>query len=227
MGLASAEALASEGCRVMIAGRNQQRLQQALGASSHSELLSVKCADVGDRQSVRQLIDEADRVLGQVDIFVNSAGINVPNRSIDLLAPEDWDRLLRVNATGSYNCMYAVLPQMRARGDGLIVNISSIAGKRGDLLGGVAYCAAKFAQAGLGRTVAGEVGTEGVRVTTIYPGEANTPLLDARPTPVTEEHRARILQPEDIGAAVLMIACLPPRAHIPELIITPTCQPFV
>src|SRR5690606_34250804 len=125
--------------------------------------------------------------------------------------PEDWDLLLRVNATGAYNCMRRALPGMRARRDGVIVNISSVAGLRANPLGGVAYNASKFAMSALGTTVAQEEKDRGIRISTVYPGEVETPILDKRPVPVTAEHRARILQPEDVAAAVRLIACLPPR----------------
>src|SRR4029079_8539989 len=111
------------------------------------------------------------------------------NRAMGNMTPEDWDRVLAINATGAYNCMHAVLPQMLERGAGLIVNISSVAGKRASELGGVAYCAAKFAQTALGTAVAQEVGSRGVRVSNIYPGEVNTPILNERPKPVSEEHK--------------------------------------
>ena len=227
MGLAIAEALADEGCGVLIAGRSQQRLEEALSNASSKERITAQQADIADRDSVAQLFTKAAEVLGQVDILVNSAGINVPDRSMEKLSPENWDKILQVNATGNFNLMQAVLPAMRERKDGLIVNISSIAGLRGDLRGGVAYAAAKFAQAGLGMTVGAEVAADGVRVTNIYPGETNTPILDKRPVPVSDEHRASILQSEDVAATVLMVALLPARARVPELTITPTCQPFV
>jgi NADP-dependent 3-hydroxy acid dehydrogenase YdfG len=123
--------------------------------------------------------------------------------------------------------LHAVLPQMRSRRDGLIVLISSVAGKRAGKLGGIGYAAAKFAVGAIGTSLANEVGPSGIRVTTICPGEVDTPILDNRPVPVTDEHRARILQPEDVAAAVLMVANLPPRAHVQELIIKPTMQEYV
>jgi NADP-dependent 3-hydroxy acid dehydrogenase YdfG len=115
---------------------------------------------------------------------------------------------------------------MRERRDGLIISISSIAGKRAMPLGGVAYNASKFAMGALGTTVGLEEAANGIRVTTIYPGEVDTPLLDRRPVKVSAEQKARILQPEDVAAAALMIAALPPRAHVPELIIKPATQVY-
>ncbi len=166
------------------------------------------------------------RGVGPPDFVINSAGINVAKRSMAELSPENWDKLLGVNATGAYNLMHAVLPDMRERRDGVIVNISSIAGKRAALLGGVAYNASKFAMTALGMTVAQEEKDNGIRVCNVYPGEVETPILDNRPVPVTAEHRARILQPEDVADAVMMILRLPPRAHVPELVIKPTTQAY-
>jgi NADP-dependent 3-hydroxy acid dehydrogenase YdfG len=122
--------------------------------------------------------------------------------------------------------MYAVLPQMRERRDGLIINISSISGLRASALGGVAYSAAKFAMAALGTAVANEVGPSGIRVTNIYPGEVNTPILENRPQPVTAERKATMMLPEDFGELVVAIANLHPRAHVSDLVIKPTVQDF-
>ena len=77
-----------------------------------------------------------------------------------------------------------------------------------------------------GLSIAREVKDEGIRITTIYPGEVETPSLDNRPVPVSAEHRARILQPEDLAAAVVMIAELPPRANVSEIVVKPTTQDF-
>jgi NADP-dependent 3-hydroxy acid dehydrogenase YdfG len=143
------------------------------------------------------------------------------------MQPEQWDELLATNATGAYNCMHAVLPQMRARRDGIIINISSTSGKRAWKLGGVGYSASKFAMTALSTAAANEEGARGIRVTAICPGEVDTPLMENRPTPPTQEHRSRMLQPEDVAAAVLLVATLPPRAHVAEMIIKPTMQEYV
>jgi NAD(P)-dependent dehydrogenase (short-subunit alcohol dehydrogenase family) len=181
---------------------------------------------VADRKSVDELFRWADQTLGKVDILVNNAGINTPKRTMADMPPETWDEVLSINATGAYNCMRAVLPGMRARKDGLIINMDSISGMRASVLGGVAYCAAKFALTALSSVVALEEGKNGIRVTSICPGEVDTPLLDGRPTPLSADHRSRILQSEDIADVVLMVACLPPRAHVHELVIKPTWQDY-
>ena len=225
IGKGIALAFAAEGCRVAIAGRRADKLQ-AVAAESRGKPLLTHVADVGERQSVTQLFQWVRAEFGQVDILVNSAGINVIRRSMAELSPEDWDAMLRVNVTGAFDCIREVLPEMRTRGDGLIINISSIAGKRAALLGGVGYNASKFAMTALGTTVSLEEGKHGIRVTNIYPGEVDTPILENRPVPVSAEHRAKILQPEDVAGAAVMVACLPARAHIPELIVKPTSQAY-
>ncbi len=150
--------------------------------------------------------------------------MNIQNRSMADMRPEQWDEVMRVNVTGCYNTMHAVLPSMRQSKSGLVVNISSVAGKRAIQLGGVAYAASKFALTALGTSTSNEVRNEGVRITNVYPGEVNTPILDRRPVPVSQEHRDSILQPEDVAKLVLLITTLPPRAHIPEVVIKPTRQ---
>jgi NADP-dependent 3-hydroxy acid dehydrogenase YdfG len=130
---------------------------------------------------------------------------------------------MAVNFTGAFNLIHAALPAMREKRSGLIFNIVSLAGLRVMPMAGLPYCTSKFAMGALGTFVnLEECEKNGIRVTNIYPGEANTPLVDKRPTPPPPEKRARMLQPEDIAACVLFVAKLHPRAVVPELVITPT-----
>jgi NAD(P)-dependent dehydrogenase (short-subunit alcohol dehydrogenase family) len=226
IGLGVARALAAEGCRVAIAGRRDDILAAAVAAYKGQPPLMAHTVDVADRDSVAQLFRWAERELGCVDILVNSAGVNIKRRTMAEMDPSEWDRVMAINATGVYNCMREVLPGMKDRKGGLIVTISSISGLRASMLGGTAYSASKFAVAALTTAVALEYGQHGVRLTNVYPGEVDTPILEHRPQPVSAERRAAMLLPEDVGAAVLMVACLPPRAHVPELVIKPTVQDF-
>lgn len=227
IGLGIARAFAAEGCRVAITGRREEKLKEAAAAWQGEPKMLVKAADVASRASVEALFDWAHKELGRIDILVNCAGVNIKNRKMADMRPEQWDEVLAANASGAYYCMYAVLPQMRARKDGLIINVSSISGKRASQLGGVAYSASKFAMSALSTCVGNEDAANGIRVTNIYPGEVNTPILENRPVKVSDEHKARILQPEDVGEIVLAIACLPPRANVPEIIIKPTWQEYM
>lgn len=227
IGWAIAKALAGQGCHVAIGGRREEALSSAVDSWQNEPTMRYHVIDVADRDSVDAFFAWAGTELGPVDILVNSAGGNIRDRSMARMRPDEWDKILQINATGAYNCMHAVLPNMRQRRNGLIVNISSVAGKRAVPLGGIAYNASKFAMTALGIGVSNEEAPNGIRVTNVYPGEVNTPILDKRPVPVSEEHRQSILQPEDVAALVLTIAQLPPRAHIPEVVIKPLQQPYV
>jgi NAD(P)-dependent dehydrogenase (short-subunit alcohol dehydrogenase family) len=226
IGRAIALALAREGCHVAVSGRRADKLRETASLWPGPHPILVFEADVSNRVDVGKLFAWAERELGPIDILVQSAGMNIRRRAMADIDPKEWDQVLQVNATGAFNCIHAVLPQMRARRDGLIINISSVAGKRANPLGGVAYGASKFAMTALGTCVGLEEGKNGIRVTNIYPGEVNTPILDQRPEPVSAEKRAQILQPEDVALATVMIVRLPPRAHIPELVIKPTIQSY-
>jgi NAD(P)-dependent dehydrogenase (short-subunit alcohol dehydrogenase family) len=226
IGRAIAIAFAREGCRVAIAGRREDKLLQAAAGWTSNPPILTHIVDVANRASVAKLFAWADATLGKIDILVCNAGINTKLRTMADMPPETWDQVMGVNATGTYNCMHAVLPAMRRHKDGLIINIDSISGMRASVLGGVAYCASKFAVSALSAVVAMEEGRNGIRVTAICPGEVDTPLLDDRPVQLSAEHRARILTGEDIADAALMVACLPPRAHVHEMVIKPTWQDY-
>ncbi len=225
IGLAVARCLADRGAAVAIVGRTPEKLRAAASANPDRPLHPFPC-DVADRAAVEQVVDAVTRQLGRIAILVHAAGVNVVRRSMAELAPDDWDRILAVNATGAYNCIRAVLPGMRDAKDGLIVNISSIAGKRALELAGTAYCASKFALTSLSHAVGLEERKNGIRVTNICPGEVNTPILEQRPVPVPEERRLAMLQGEDIAQIVATIAELPPRAHVWEVVVTPLYQEY-
>ena len=226
IGLGIAAAMAAEGCRVAITGRREDKLREAVDSCGGQTRVLFRVADVASRDSVEKLFRWADAELGQVDILVNSAGVNIRTRTMAELTPEQWDRVIGINLTGAYNCIHAVLPQMRARKDGLIFNISSLSGKRAIEIGGVAYNASKFGMTALGTTVGLEEAPNGIRVTNIFPGEVVTPLLDKRPNPISAERRAGMVRPEDLAAMVVAVACLPQRVHIPELLIKPLQQEY-
>ena len=225
IGAAIAEAAARLGAAVLVGGRRTEPLDELTRRCEDvAGSITGHPVDVGDDASVQAFFQHADQTLGQIDVMVNSAGTNIVDRTMAAMKPEDFATVMNVNATGAYRCLAAVLPAMRARRGGLVVQISSVAGKRALELGGVAYCASKFAMTAMGTAVANECRQEGVRITNVYPGEVNTPLLEQRPVAVTQEHRQCILQPEDVATLVVSIMQLPPRAHVPEIVIKPTIQ---
>jgi len=224
VGKAAAALFLKEGAKVVIAGRDAAKLAAVASELKAGEALRTVPTDVANAAQCQALIDAATRAFGRVDILVNNAGTNLKERTIRELKPESWDMMIRTNLDGAFYCMNAVLPQMFARKDGVIVNVVSIAGKRANPLGGAAYVAAKFGMASLGLALAAEEKDSGVRVSNIYPGEIDTPILEHRPRPVTDEQRAVILKAEDVAEAVLYVASLPPRVSVPELVIKPTAQ---
>ena len=227
IGLGIVHAFAAEGCKVIICGRREEPLKEAANAwSGNGEILYHTC-DVSCKESVKEFFDWVKETSGVPDILVNSAGTNIPNRTIAEMGQDQWDQVMAINASGSYYCMYEVLSEMRERKDGLIINISSTSGIRASALGGIAYSASKFAVAALGISAANEVAADNVKITNIYPGEVDTPILAKRPAAVTEEHRARMLKPESLGHLALSIALLPQGAHVPEVTIKPLLQEFM
>jgi NAD(P)-dependent dehydrogenase (short-subunit alcohol dehydrogenase family) len=225
IGSGIARAMANEGCRVVICGRRQSALDQvAQSIQSQHPVLTHPC-DVASRKQVQDLFSWLKEQELEPDILVNCAGTNVPKRAFNDLSPEDFDRVLAINTTGTFNIFHAALPAMRQRRDGLIINVVSVAGRRVFPLAGVPYSASKFAQAAIGSFANFEVAEEGVRITNIYPGEVNTPILDQRPQVPPPELRARMLQPEDFGDLAITIARLPARALVSEIVITPSYMP--
>jgi len=227
IGRSIASTLCEMGLRVALAGRDREKLERnraALAAGRDSALV-VPC-DVTDRFAVKALVDQVESAWGTIDVLVCNAGINVKNRSLESLDPSDWDRMIATNLTGAFNLVHFVLPLMRKRQNGLVVQICSVSGIRANPLGGGGYSASKFGQSALGICLGLEEGSHGIRSSVIYPGEVDTPILDQRPVPVGPERRAVILQPEDVAAAVKFLVELPPRAHVPELVIKPTVDDF-
>jgi NADP-dependent 3-hydroxy acid dehydrogenase YdfG len=222
IGLAGGLELARMGARIVISGRSHETLaaaEKAIKALGSCEAIAL---DVGNKQAVAKA---AERI-GRVDILVNSAGINDPKRNFSNVSTEAWDRIVAINLSGMFYCVHAVLPGMRSRKDGLIVNVSSWAGRYPSTLTGPAYNATKHAVVALTESINMEEGDKGIRATSVLPGEVATPILEKRPVPPTPEVRAKMLQAEDLGRTIAFIASLPARACINEVIISPTHNRF-
>ena len=222
VGAAIAQVCAREGARVVVTGRDETKLKSVCDAIGDSA--ASFAADVTDRPRVEELVQWVIGEYGCIDVLVNNAGVNVVDRSLDKLTPENWDLQMDTNVTGAFNLIHFVLPHMRRRREGLIISISSLAGIHPSVLAGTAYSASKHGMSVLTKMIDLEEAANGIRATVISPGEINTPILDQRPVKVSDEHKARILQPEDIGKAVLYVASLPPRVCIPEMLIKPLEQ---
>lgn len=223
IGRAGAIDLAKAGAHVILSGRSESTLRET---AKRIAKVKGKCRvmplDVSDRNAVDKVAAEIFKQHKRVDILVNSAGLNIPRRSFLDVEASGWDQVVNINLNGTMYCVMAVLPQMRRRKDGVIINISSWAGKFIGKVTGPAYNASKFGVVGLTETINAEEGANGIRACCICPAEVATPIMDRRPVPPSKEDRARMLQEEDLGATIAFVASLPPRACINEIIISPT-----
>lgn len=226
VGRATALALAREGVALALAGRREEPLRETaallrreLGGDA-PDLLPVPC-DISQPDAVRSLIAQAIARWDRVDILVNNAGVNTPRRALTELSWEDWQYLIRVNLDGCFLCAQAVLPHMRERGSGTLIHIGSVAARRVSAVSGAAYTAAKAGLTALSAAIDAEERARGIRSSVITLGLTNTPLMEKRPVPPSMAVRNRAIQPEDVAACVLLIASLPSRAVIEELVLTP------
>jgi len=223
IGLAAARALAQAGAVVVMAGRRAEVLEaEAQKICSDGGAAEAAALDVSDAAAVKRAAAAILSRHGRIDILVNSAGLNNPNRYWKNQSVEGWREVVGINLDGTFYTVHAVLPAMRANKDGLIINVSSWAGVFHPKLTGAAYNASKHAVTAMTETINMEECTNGIRACAICPAEVATPILDRRPEPPSAADRARMLQPNDLGATIRFIAELPPHVCINQLIISPT-----
>ena len=222
VGRAVVHRLAADGWNVALIGRRRDALDETirLAGKTTGRLIATPC-DIGDAAAIRAVAQRVRAELGDVSVLVNAAGTNTPRRSLAELSPEDYRKVMDANLNGAYWCVQAFLPAMRGSGAGTIVSINSIAGKQASALSGVAYSMSKAGLAALTQSINAEEHQNGIRATSIFPGDINTPLLEKRPTPPPPERRQRMLTPEDITACVMLVINLPARAVVHEMTITP------
>jgi NADP-dependent 3-hydroxy acid dehydrogenase YdfG len=226
IGLAGALEFARAGAQVVISGRSAETLKKAekeLKAAGSGEAVAL---DVADQGNVSKVAAEILKRHGRIDILVNSAGLNSPKRNFHNVSIQSWNEIVAVNLSGLFYCCHAVLPAMRERKDGLVINIASWAGRYASTLTGPGYNATKSAVVALTESINMEECMHGIRATSVLPGEVATPILEKRPVPPSQEDRARMLQAEDLGKTLLFVASLPPRACVNEILISPTWNRF-
>lgn len=166
IGLEIARAFVREGASVFVCDVDEKALA-ALPASD-PKIKGVMC-DVSDRAAVGRLIDEALGHLGGLDCLVNNAGIAGPTGKVEEINPEDWDRCLAVDLTSQFNCARLAIPHLRKSKNASIMNLSSQAGKHGFPLRSP-YAAAKWGVVGFTKSIAMELGPDGIRVNALLPG---------------------------------------------------------
>lgn len=223
IGRAAAVALAGEGMRVVLSGRRQAALAETAGLVRDAGGEAVTAPlDVSDSEAAAGVAEIIGARYGRADVLVNNAGVNTLERHLPELTADDWTRIVDVNLNGAFYCARAALPMMRAQGDGLIINVSSWAGRFNSYLSGPAYNAAKHGMLALNASLNMEECRNGIRACAICPGEVATPILDARPVKLSDEDKARMLQPEDLAETIVFVARMPSHICLNEILISPT-----
>jgi NAD(P)-dependent dehydrogenase (short-subunit alcohol dehydrogenase family) len=228
IGLAGAIELAKAGAKVVISGRTEKTNKEAekqLKALGEAEAIQL---EVSDKAAVNRVAADIEKRHGRIDILVTSAGTNIAGnqRNFKSMTQEGWDDVVAINLNGLFYCCHAVIPGMRKRKDGLIMNISSWAGRYASVLTGPAYNATKRAVIAVTESINMEECMHGIRACSILPGEVATPIMRKRPVMPSAEELARMAQPEDFGKAILFVATMPARTTVNELVIAPTWNRF-
>lgn len=219
LGRAVALALGAAGWRVGICSRSGDGVSRTLAALREAGIQAAgRPADVANESDVNSLVSLVERELGPIDTLVNNAGV-LYAKPFQEITPDEWDESFATNVRGLYLVTRAVLPGMRARGRGTIVNVASLSA-RGGWEGGTAYTASKHAVLGFSRSLMLEVRDEGVRVITVCPGSMDTEMIQRQDA--FESDPSRILKAEDVAQTVLHAIQLPSRALVSEIDIRPT-----
>jgi NAD(P)-dependent dehydrogenase (short-subunit alcohol dehydrogenase family) len=191
IGAATCRAFAAAGARVAVLDRAAEAAKEvAAEIARKGGSAAAHAVDVADRNVFTALAAAIAEAAGGIDILVNGAGTTV-RAMIAEMRPEDWDRVIAVNLTGALNGIQAVLPHMRKRGGGAIVNVASIAGQRISFGGTANYTASKAGLLGLTRHAAYELAPDGIRVNAVCPGPTATGFSGAIPSAETKAERAR------------------------------------
>lgn len=224
IGRATALACAQAGIHLALVSRNQSRLNAvAQEVAEYGVKVNVYSVDLLQVAQVRERIGAIAADMGAVDILVNSAGIGYTS-SLANTTLEDWQHVLNLNLTSVFQCIQAVLPQMRQRHRGTIINIASIAGYQVFPDWG-AYCVSKFGLVALSKTLAVEERVHGIRVVTLSPGAVNTPIWDTN-TVQADFDRSKMLTPEDVAQSILHTILMPEHAVVEELKLMPNVGTF-
>lgn len=212
IGRAIALGLAGEGADV---GVNDLNLELAENTAKEIRAIGSKAmaiqANVAIEKEVEVMVARMVNEWGGIDILVNNAGTGRP-MMVEDMDKSEWDRILDINLGGVFNCSRAVIPAIKARGGGKIINIASLAGKTMSYHGGADYTASKAAVLGFTRHLAFELGPYGINVNAICPGVVMTPLVEAHSTlEMRESVKSRtptrdLVKPEDIADAVIFLA---------------------
>jgi 3-oxoacyl-[acyl-carrier protein] reductase len=211
IGFAIAEAMAAAGGRVMITGRDEQRVRQAVGqlvksAAPGAHVIGA-AVDVRDRAAVERATDEAAAHLGGLDTLINNAGVGA-FAPVEDMNDDDWHRVIETNLTGVFYASRAAIPHLKRAGGGWIINIASLAG-RNYFAEGAAYCASKAGLVAFSESLMLDVRADNIRVSCVMPGSVATEFNG--PTEKHEDESWK-LTGEDIAEVVMDLLRHPARS---------------
>lgn len=215
LGRGTAAVFCREGWNVVIAARSREKLEKVADEwrGARGKVLAVP-TDVSNPEQVDTLVKQTLDTFGKVDVLINNAAIDYP-ASIEELTIEQWNRIIGVNLNGVFYASKAVFSSMKAQRSGYIINISSVAGKRG-WPNAAAYCASKFALTGFTQALGGEGKPHNIRCSVLYPGGMDTGWHRQR--------KPEFLNLEDVGRFLLHMVTQDPRFVVNEAIVTPIVE---
>ncbi len=225
IGRGAALLMAQNGAKIALIGRTVSKVEavrdeiEAAGGSALAFGL-----DVADFEAAQQMAKDVFAAFGRIDVLVNNAGHSSANRRLLNMTPEEIRQVVDSNLIGTIFCTQAVVPFMLEAKSGTIINISSVAAIQSGPFSGLAYGAAKAGVNNFTQFLNADLVNTGVRASVIMPGEIETPILELRPVPPSAEARATMAAVDDTSELINLIASLPQRANIPEVIIRPTMQ---
>ena len=223
IGKATALAFAEAGIHLALVSRSQPQLEAvAEAARQFGVKVQIYPIDLSAVAQVRSQI-EAIAADSPLDILINNAGMGYTGSLMEM-SLTDWQRVIDLNVTSVLQCIQGVLPGMRERKQGTIINVASIAAHQTFPDWG-AYCVSKFGLLALSKTLAAEERSNGIRVITVSPGSVNTPLWDTS-TVNADFDRSMMLTPEVVAQSILYATLVPHQAVVEELILMPNAGTF-
>jgi NADP-dependent 3-hydroxy acid dehydrogenase YdfG len=225
IGYGTAVRLAEQGAKIGLVGRTASKVEAVRDeiTSKGGEALAF-ALDVSDYDGVRAMTEQTLNTFGRIDVLINNAGHSSHHRRILTTPPEEIRAVIDSNLVGMMYCTQLVLPTMLEVGEGIVINVASLAGVHTSYLGGMIYSTVKAAVIHFTRFLTFELTNTGVRASVLIPGEVDTPIMDNRPIPPTSDDRMTMVGIDECADALTMMAGMPQRSNISELIIRPTMQ---
>lgn len=226
IGEATARQLARNGAHVVVGARRTERLETLVAAITRTGgSARFRAVDVTRRPDVQALVDYAKAEFGRVDVLVNNAGV-MPLSPLTALKVDEWDRMIDVNIRGVLHGIAAVLPEMKARGQGHVINVASI-GAHVVVPTAAVYCATKYAVWAISEGLRQE--NNDLRVTVISPGVVESELAgtisDAATAEVIQNYRRISIAPDSVARAIAFAIAQPGDVDVSEIIVRPTASP--